>query len=97
MLRHIVLLGFKESIAPAERATLLDAIRGLQANVPSIRALELGENVGPARGEGYTHVAIVTFDDRDGLAAYLAHPEHAPVGARIRDATSRMLVVDVEA
>lgn len=96
VLRHIVLLTFKDSVPPAERAALLDAIRGLQAKVPSIRSLELGENLGPGRADPYTHVALVTFDDRDGLAAYASHPEHVLVSARIRDATARMLAVDLE-
>lgn len=96
MLRHIVLFSFKESVAPADRAALLDAIRGLRAKVPSLRSLELGENVSPARAQGYTHVLLETFDDRDGLAAYAAHPEHVPVLARIRDAASQLLAVDLE-
>ena len=96
MLRHIVLFTFKESVTAAERAAVLDAIRGLEAKVPSIRSLELGENSGPARAQGYTHASLVTFDDRDGLAAYLSHPEHVPVGARMREAASQVLVVDLE-
>jgi len=96
MLRHIVLFAFKESVTGAERAALLDAIRGLRTKVPSLRSLELGENVSPARAQGYTHVLLETFDDRAGLAAYASHPDHVPVGARIRDAASQLLAVDLE-
>ena len=96
MLKHIVLFSFKESVAPAERAALLDAIRGLRSKVPSLRSLELGENISPTRAKGYTHVLLETFDDRDGLAAYASHPEHVPVLARIRDAASQLLAVDLE-
>jgi hypothetical protein len=96
MLRHLVLFAFKESVPPAERAALLDAIRGLRAKVPSLRSLELGENISPARAHGYTHVLLETFDDRDGLAAYASHPDHVPIGARIRDAASQFLAVDLE-
>lgn len=92
-----MLFAFKESVPPAERAAVLDAIRGLPVKVPSIRSLELGENISAARVQGYTHVALVTFDDRDGLAAYLSHPEHVPVGARMREAASQSLAVDLEA
>ena len=96
MLTHVVLFSFKESVAPAERAALLDAIRDLRTKVPSLRSLELGENISPARAKGYTHVLLETFDDRDGLAAYASHPEHVPVLARIRDAASQLLAVDLE-
>ena len=96
VLRHIVLFAFKDSVTPAERAALLEAVRALRTKVPSLRSLELGENVSPARAQGYTHVLLETFDDRDGLAAYSSHPDHVPVGARIRDAASQLLAVDLE-
>lgn len=91
-----MLFAFKESVPPAERAALLEAIRGLPAKIPSLRSQELGESLGPARAQGYTHVALGTFDDRDGLAAYLSHPDHAPVGARMSQAASQLLAVDLE-
>ena len=96
MLHHIVLFAFKDSVPAAERAALLDAIRGLRARVPSLRSLDVDENLSPARAQGYTHVLLETFDDRAGLAAYASHPEHVPVGARIRDAVSQLLAVDLE-
>ncbi len=91
-----MLFAFKDSVTPAERAALLEAVRALRTKVPSLRSLELGENVSPARAQGYTHVLLETFDDRDGLAAYSSHPDHVPVGARIRDAASQLLAVDLE-
>jgi hypothetical protein len=96
MLQHIVLFAFNGSVPPAERAALLEAIRGLRATVPSLRSLELGENISSARAHGYTHVLVETFDDRDGLAAYASHPDHVPLGARIRDLSAQLLVVDLE-
>ena len=96
MLHHIVLFAFKESVPAAERAALLEAIRGLRAKVPSLRSLDVDENLSPARAQGYTHVLLETFDDRAGLAAYASHPEHVPVGARIRDVASQLLAVDLE-
>jgi hypothetical protein len=64
--------------------------------VPSLRSLEVGENVSPARAQGYTHVLVETFDDRDGLAAYAGHPDHVPVLARLREAVSQLVAVDLE-
>ena len=91
-----MLFAFKDSVTGAERAALLADVRSLATKVPSLRSLELGENVSPARAQGYTHVLLETFDDRDGLAAYASHPDHVPVGARIRDAASQLLAVDLE-
>ena len=96
MIRHVVLWAFKDSVAPAERAAIVAAVRALATTVPSLRSLEVGENVSPARAQGYTHILLETFDDRDALAAYASHPDHLPVLARLRDAVAQLLAMDLE-
>ena len=64
--------------------------------MPSLRSLEVGENISPARAQGYTHILLETFDDRAALAAYAVHPAHLPVLARIRDAAAQLIAVDLE-
>ena len=96
MIRHVVLWAFKDAVAPAERDAILAAIRALRTKVPSLRSLEVGENVSPARAQGYTHVLVETFDDREGLAAYASHPDHVPVLARLGDAVAQLIAVDLE-
>lgn len=91
-----MLWTFKDGVPQAEREALVVAGRGLKAKVPSLRSLEVGENVSPAGAKGYTHALVGTFDDRAGLAAYLTHPQHRPVGARLRDAAAQLVVVDLE-
>ena len=80
----------------AERTAILDALKGLRTTVPSLRSLEVGENISPARAQGYTHILYETFDDRAGLAAYGTHPAHVPVAARMRAATAQLIAVDLE-
>jgi len=96
MVNHVVLWTFKESVSRTERESILDAVRDLRARVPSLRSLEVGENVSPERAHGYTHVLLETFDDRDGLAAYATHAAHVPVVTRLREAASQLLAVDLE-
>ena len=96
VIRHVVLWAFKGSVQQSERDAILAAVRALASTVPSLRSLEVGENVSPARAQGYTHVLIESFDDRDGLAAYAIHPDHLPVLARLRDAAAQLLAVDLE-
>src|SRR5437868_240189 len=91
VIRHVVLFSFKEGIPATERAAILDALRGLASAAPSVRALEVGENISPARAQGYTHVLLETFDDLAGLQAYATHPAHLPVLARIRDAAAQLI------
>lgn len=96
VIRHVVLWTFKDTVPPDERAAIVDAVRGLRSKVPSLRSLEVGENVSPARAHAYTHLLLETFDDRAGLAAYASHPDHVPVLTRLRDAVSQLLAVDLE-
>jgi hypothetical protein len=96
VIRHVVLWAFKDSVARTERDAIVASVRALGTKVPWLRSLEVGENVSPARAQGYTHVLLETFDDRDGLAAYASHPEHLPVLARLRDAVSQLVAVDLE-
>lgn len=96
MLHHIVLFTFRDDVAVSERTSILDALRGLRSAVPSLRSLDVGENVSPARAQGYTHVLVETFDDRAGLELYATHPAHLPVAARIKAAASQLLAVDLE-
>jgi hypothetical protein len=96
VLHHVVLWSFKDTVARSERDAIVDAIRALRTKVPSLRSLEVGENTSPARAQGYTHVLIETFDDRDGLAAYASHPDHVPVLGRLGDAVAQLVAVDLE-
>jgi hypothetical protein len=96
VIRHVVLWAFKDSLPQEERDAIVAAVRALATTVPSLRSLEVGESVSPARAQGYTHVLLETFDDRDGLAAYASHPDHLPVLARLRDGVAQLLAVDLE-
>jgi stress responsive alpha/beta barrel protein len=96
VIRHVVLWAFKDTVAPAERGAIVESVRALRTKVPSLRSLEVGENLSPARAQGYTHVLIETFTDREGLAAYASHPDHIPVLARLRDAVAQLVAVDLE-
>ena len=96
-LRHVVLWTFRDAVPVAERDALLTDLRGLGAAVPSLRSAEVGENISPARAQGYTHLMVQTFEDRAGLAAYQDHPAHLPVAARLREAAAQLCAVDLEA
>jgi hypothetical protein len=96
VVQHIVLWAFKDTVPSVERDAILAALADLRSRVPSLRSLEVGESFSSARAQGYTHVLVETFADRDGLAAYASHPDHVPVVARLREAVSQLLAVDLE-
>jgi hypothetical protein len=96
VIRHVVLWTFREGVGQAERDAIVAAVRDLRSKVPSVRSLEIGENLSPARAQGYTHVLVETFEDLDGLASYQSDPVHVPVVARLREAAAQLLAVDLE-
>ena len=93
----MVLWAFRNDVPAVERDALLADLRGLATVVPTLRSVETGLNISPARAQGYTHVMLQTFDDRAGLAAYATHPAHVPVATRLREAAAQLCAVDLEA
>lgn len=96
MIHHVILWAFKDSVTAADRSAIVDAVRALDGQVPSLRSLAVGDNFSPARAQGYTHVLVETFTDCDALAAYATHPDHVPVLARLRGAVAQLVAVDLE-
>ena len=75
MLRHIVLLTFKPEASLDERAAVRVAVEGFSAQVPEVRALLCGENVGS--GPNHCDFALVAdFDDVAAFRRYMASPAH---------------------
>src|SRR5262245_14675621 len=97
MLLHLVLLRFKPGTVPERIAGLAAALLGMKGQIPEIRDIRWGANLGPSAAE-YPHVLTVAFDDLDALERYLIHPVHRRVVAEhlegIREAK---LAVDIEA
>ncbi len=75
MLRHIVLLTFKPEASSEERAAVRTAMEGFPAQVPEVRSLVCGENVGS--GSNHHDMALVVdFDDLAAFRCYLESPAH---------------------
>lgn len=75
MLRHIVLLTFKSEASAAERAAVRTAVEAFRAQVPEVRSLVCGDNVGS--GPNHHDMAlIVDFDDLAAFRRYLESPAH---------------------
>jgi hypothetical protein len=95
VLRHVVLLKFKDSV-PAEKVKQLEqAFYGLADKVDSILDLEGGRDVSvEGLADGFTHCFRVTFRDEKGRAAYLPHKAHQEFVDAIKPNLEKVLVVD---
>jgi len=95
LLRHVVLLKFKDDAKPEQIQAVVEKFRGLKKSIPEIQDLEWGTNVSPEnKNEGFTHCFFLTFADAKGRDAYLPHPAHKEFGGVLRPVLDKVLVVD---
>jgi len=77
LLRHVVLVKFKEGTSPEDIAKVEDAFGALENKIPEIKGYEWGTNNSPeGNDKGFTHCFFVTFDSEEGRDIYLPHPDH---------------------
>jgi len=97
MLRHLVLLKFKDEATPAEVGTIVQAFAALREAIDGVRDLEWGTDVSPeGLAKGFTHAFLLSFDDAAARDAYLPHPAHLAFVARLQPLLADVLVIDYE-
>jgi len=95
MLRHVVLLKFKDTSSPADIKKVEDAFRALPSKIKEIKSLEWGTNNSPENlAQGFTHCFFLSFADEKGREAYLPHPDHKAFGQILGPHLDKVLVVD---
>jgi hypothetical protein len=95
VLRHVVLLKFKDSVTPERVQQLEQDFRTLPGKIDAIIDFEWGKDVSTGeRAEGFTHCFRVTFRDEQGRAVYLPHAAHQEFVTAIRSNLEKVLVVD---
>jgi hypothetical protein len=99
---HVVLLRPRAGLSADERAGLAAALRTAIERIPSIRRARIGRRVTFGRGyeqlmhTNYEFVALLDFDDLDGLRAYLDHPAHQALATRFFHVLDEALMYDYE-
>ncbi|WP_175982969.1 Dabb family protein [Caballeronia zhejiangensis] len=99
--RHIVLCRFRNEVVASSRLAFFEQIRRL-AEIPSIAFtnFQCGPNVSPeGYGMDFGDGFMMDFESRDACFAYLAHPTHRAIGARLIEAleggVQGLLVFDI--
>lgn len=94
MITDVVVFKMEDrSEASINRA--VEKIRGLAGKVPSLRSLEVGQDV-IRSARSYDLALIARFDDLAGLQAYQVHPDHVVVLDYMRAVTEGSTAVDFE-
>jgi hypothetical protein len=102
MLAHVVLFRPRAELSDAEREGLVDALARALEEIPSIRRARIGRRITHGRPYeqlmrvDYPFLALLEFDDRAGLQAYLNHPVHEQLATRFFAAFEEALMYDYE-
>jgi len=78
MFRHVVVLRWADDAPPARRATAVEALRRLGAELADFAHMSVGTDAGLAEGNADIAV-VVDVADRDAYARYAADPRHVAV------------------
>ena len=101
MMSHVVLMKPRADLSDADRTAFLDAFDRATREIPTVRAVRVGRRVRVGAGYEQTspdidYVAMIDFDDLDGLQTYLRHPAHQELGKRFGEVMSLAMVYDCE-
>ena len=77
MIRHIILIKFKATIAVEEIKSLQAKFESMPSKIEGVHSVEWGLNNSPeGKNKGYTYAVLMNFVDNAGRDNYLPHPEH---------------------
>jgi Stress responsive A/B Barrel Domain len=84
--RHLALLRWDPAAGERERADAVAAIAGLAELCPSVRALEIGNDLG-WYPPNYDWIVEAQFDDVEGLVTFNEHPARREAAAAVEAVT----------
>ncbi|HPC04617.1 MAG TPA: Dabb family protein [Syntrophales bacterium] len=94
MLKHIVLMKFKEGAADKDIRDMEEGLAGLPPKIPEILQYEFGRD---GRKERSFDFALVSaFRDMDALKRYQTHPDHVVVLGKVRALCEKIVAADFE-
>ncbi|TNJ25612.1 stress protein [Aeromonas sobria] len=95
MIRHILLIAFKQGTLPDQIEAVRAAFLAIPAKISGVMAVEWGENDSPeGKDEGFSHSVLMTFADEAARQRYLPHPDHDALKAIFRPVLERIIVLD---
>lgn len=94
MLKHIVLLNFKESVTADQIADLKQSLLALPKVIKEIKSYECGSDLRP--NKAFDFVLVATFDDFDALRRYQVQPDHVEVLNKVKNLSAGIAAADFE-
>ncbi|MFA7692118.1 MAG: Dabb family protein [Candidatus Hydrogenedentales bacterium] len=95
VLRHVVLLKFKDDVTAEQVRSIETTFCRLPDATGLIRDFEWGTNVSPENlDQGYTHLFFMTFNSETDRDDYLPHPAHQEFGQLLTPVIDKVAVFD---
>jgi hypothetical protein len=95
ILRHAVLLKFKEGTSVSDIRRCENAFCALPSKIDAIHDFEWGTDVSVEnRQKGFTHCFLVTFLSEADRGKYLPHPAHRELGEILAPCLDEVMVFD---
>jgi len=95
MLRHVVLLSWKDGTDQNKINEIEQAFIALPGKIDLIHDFEWGTDVSTENiAHGFTHCFFVTFQSEEDRDAYLPHPEHTAFVDLVKPFLKDVLVID---
>ncbi|MEZ8102339.1 Dabb family protein [Vibrio bivalvicida] len=97
MIRHILLIKFKQDAEQSEINKLRTLFEQMPAKIEGVVEVEWGLNDSPEnKNQDYTHSVLMTFADEAGRQNYLPHPEHDALKEVFRPLLDDIIVFDYQ-
>lgn len=88
MIRHVVLVKFRDDVSSTEREAIYDGLRALVGNIDGLLNASFSVNVSPeGLSKGFNDGFTMDLRDAAARDRYLADPAHQAAGARLVAAT----------
>lgn len=95
LLRHVVLLKFKDDSKPADIKSIENAFRALSGKISLIKDFEWGTNNSPEKlNQGLTHCFFVSFNKEKDRDDYLVHSAHKAFVEILKPHLDKVTVID---
>lgn len=103
MIVHVILFEPRHDLGEAARRRVLEDLRTAATSIPTLRRCRIGRRIRhdvpgyeQAMQVDYQYAAIMEFDDRAGLEAYLRHPAHDAAGRHFAESSAHALAYDYD-
>lgn len=84
MVHHVVLFRFRTDLPAGAIEAVFDELRGFRQSIPGITGFQGGAyNSAEGLSQGFTHGFSMIFEDESARDAYLPHPLHQAVVAKL--------------